>query len=135
MGEGARLYGGRWNGIGTAVVYASETRSLAVLETVVHLEQAEFLDRFRIAELSFDSSLVIELPRAALPRRWRADPPGRSVQSVGDAWVRNGESAVLKVPSVLVDDEHNFLINPAHADFAGVAIGRPRRCVIDPRLR
>lgn len=133
-GVGARIYGGRWNSIGTAVVYASETRSLALLETLVHLNDARFLSHFLLAEVAFDSSLVIRVPAGELAGGGRGVPPPPRSRSIGDEWVRHGRSAVLMVPSAVVEDEHNFLLNPAHLDFAHVEFGTPRPFAIDPRL-
>ena len=133
-GEGARLYGGRWNSPGVAVVYTSQGLALAALEMLVHLHSEQVLERYRVAPVTFDSELVRDVDRARLPRNWRADPAPARLRAVGDRWVAGNESAVLRVPSAVVEGEFNFLLNPAHPDFARLVIGRPRAFRFDPRL-
>src|SRR5438067_6962399 len=87
-GEGARLYGGRWNSAGVAIVYTAASQSLAALEMVVHLESSELLDNYVVFEVGIDESLVAQIELSQLPRNWRADPPPAKVREVGDAWAR-----------------------------------------------
>lgn len=132
-GEGAAKTGGRWNSRGVAVVYASATRSLAALETLVHLNPPVMFN-YRIIRLEFDESLVERLKLAALPNDWRAEPPPLSTRRLGDAWARALRSAILAVPSVIIPGETNYLLNPAHPDFRKIAIGQPAGFAFDPRL-
>ncbi len=131
-GEGARLFGGRWNSPGTAVVYASGTLSLAVLELLANLQsrQVEYLVR----ELRFDDLLISRFDSGALPADWREQPAPPSTQRLGDKWVSAGASVALAVPSVIVDTEWNYVLNPAHADFKRVKIGKSRRFRMDLRF-
>ena len=133
-GEGARLFGGRFNSKGTAVVYTAGTASLAAMEMLVHLQATDLLAEYRICPVEFDDALVRTLDRVDLPRSWRRSPPPTSVRAIGDAWVAGAGSVVLKVPSAVVDLEHNYLLNPGHPDFRRVAVGKPRRFLFDPRL-
>ncbi|MEJ2013195.1 MAG: RES family NAD+ phosphorylase [Anaerolineales bacterium] len=133
-GEGARLYGGRWNSPGVPVVYAAQHQSLAVLEVLVGLEDAGLLPRFVLFRVEFDEKLVETLADAALPRDWRANPPPRSTQRLGDAWAVEGRSAVLSVPSAVVPAERVYLLNPRHPDFGALAIEGPYPYAFDPRL-
>ena len=123
-GEGAARTGGRWNSRGMRVIYASSTRALAALETLVHLNPPMKL-RYVIIPIKFTAGLVEKLPRAALPRNWRAEPPPASTQALGDKWLRESRSVLLAVPSVIMPDELNYLINPAHAAFRKLMIGTP----------
>jgi RES domain-containing protein len=132
-GEGARLYGGRWNSPGRAVVYAAGSRALTVLEMLVHLDGPQLLDRYVIYEVEVPESLVAEV--TALPRDWRDDPVPRSTQLMGDEWLRSASSAVLRVPSVLIPEEHNYLLNPRHPEFAKIRISGPEKFVFDSRLK
>jgi RES domain-containing protein len=133
-GEGARLYGGRWNSPGVPVVYVAQSQSLAVLEVLVHLDAPALLKKYVLLAVDFNASLVIDLDRSSLPKNWRSDPIPESVQAVGDQWVASGDSPVLRVPSVLVPEESNFLLNPRHPDFGGIRISRPQAFRFDPRL-
>lgn len=133
-GEGARLYGGRWNSPGVPMVYVAQSQSLAVLEVLVHLDTPALLQNYVFLEADFDDSLVIALERSTLPRNWKADPVPESVQAVGDRWIASAKSAILRVPSVLVPEEFNFLMNPRHPDFSKIALSRPQAYRFDVRL-
>lgn len=134
-GEGARLYGGRWNSKGTAIIYASESVSLAALEMLVHLQSPRHLASYLVARLSFDDSLVERIDAGRLPKDWRSYPAPRALQTLGDRWLSGRSSAVLQVPSAIVEGEHNFLLNPAHPDFSTIRRGKPRPFQLDPRLK
>ncbi len=133
-GEGARLHGGRWNSPGTRVVYVSSSRSLAALELLVHLEIAEALEHYVVIEVRIPAQAITRLDRRRLPPDWRNDPPPDAVRALGDAWVQAASSVALEVPSVVVPEETNYLLNPAHPSFQRIAIGRPRPFRYDARL-
>lgn len=133
-GEGARLYGGRWNRLGTRMVYTSSTISLAVLEVLVHLQEASSLSSYSLISADFDDALVERLDHSMLPDGWRTYPAPSELQRIGDEWVRSQRSAVLEVPSVIVVRESNYLLNPAHPDFSSVVIGEPEPFTFDERL-
>jgi RES domain-containing protein len=122
-GEGARLHGGRWNSPGTAIVYTTGSESLAQLELLVHLDNTSVLPSFSICPVDFDDSLVELIDRVTLPRDWRQSPPPNSLRAVGDDWISRSSSVVLRVPSTVVESEHNYLINPVHSDFKKLVIG------------
>lgn len=133
-GEGARLAGGRWNSKGTAVVYTSESKSLAALEIVVHLGSGLALRPYVLIRCDFDEALVTRVDPAALPRKWRMFPPPPELASIGDAWAWGGATAVLEVPSAVIASEMNYLLNPKHADFGQIRIGTLTPFSFDPRL-
>lgn len=116
------------------MVYTAESRSLAVLEVLVHLDSPALLDQYVFLDAAFDPSLVTELDRTSLPRNWQSDPPPMALQRLGDAWTIANRSAVLRIPSVLVPEESNFLLNPGHPDFSKITISRPQPFHFDPRL-
>jgi RES domain-containing protein len=133
-GEGARRYGGRWNSKGVAVVYVAQSQSLAALEMLAHLDSANLLRYYVAIPVSFDSRLVTEVGVSSLPKNWKNYPAPGSLRAIGDAWVSSGKSAVLRVPSVLVPSESNFLLNPRHPEYENLVIGEPLRFSFDPRL-
>lgn len=133
-GIGARLYGGRWNSPGTAVIYLAQSQALAALEMLVHLEAADALRHYQVCAVTFPETLVQRVDPATLPTTWRRDPPPRKLQRLGDAWVAAAGSAILQVPSAVVPAESNFLLNPAHPDFPRVTIARPQPFRFDRRL-
>src|SRR5437899_1189492 len=110
-GLGARRFGGRWNSIGTSMVYTAGSLSLAVLKWRVHLAQWP-PPPMSVIEVTFDERLV--WTTAKLPSGWNRFPAPQSVAAFGDAWVRSSRSAVMRVPSAVVPKEWNYLLNPAH---------------------
>jgi RES domain-containing protein len=132
-GEGAVRYGGRWNSRGTRLVYTSSTRALAMLELLVHLNPPIHF-RMVVIRVEFPDALVERLPSTALAGGWREAPPPPATKVIGDQWVREARSAVLEPPSVIVPEESNYLLNPAHPQFAQITIGPAELFSLDPRL-
>jgi RES domain-containing protein len=118
--QGAKLHGGRWNSKGVPAVYASDTIALAALEKLVHLHRADVLNHFVLCTLSFGDDLLMMLAQDALPADWRDDPPPASAAAIGDEWLAGGKSLVLAVPSSIVPQQYNYLINPKHPGFSGL---------------
>jgi RES domain-containing protein len=132
-GEGARLSGGRWNSRGIPVVYTSSTYSLAVLETLVHVNPSMPF-KYVAIRIEFDNALLETILAKALPAGWRVEPPPPTSKALGDVWVLKVRSAVLALPSVIIPGESNYLLNPAHPDFSKISIGKPEPFAFDPRL-
>lgn len=133
-GEGARRYGGRWNSPSRAAVYASETRALATLEILAGLQTSAVIPAYVLIAVQFDEAFVTELDVRTLPERWNSSPPGDVTQKIGDRWLDSAESVVLRVPSAVVPGEFNYVINPLHAHFGDLRIGRPEKLYLDPRI-
>jgi len=133
-GDGARLYGGRWNSPGVKVVYASLSLALAAIETFVHLEPNLRPDDLVSIEAEIPEGLHVErLNPYSLPRKWyelRDD----SLKTFGDHWVRGGKTMALLVPSAAIRGEWNALINPEHADFRKLKIEKPTAFEFDLRM-
>ena len=98
-GEGARVYGGRWNSRRTAVIYVSEHESLAALELLVHLTPLPPDDRYVSFRLEWEDKLTERFPVKSLPPHWNAEPPAVQTMQIGDEWVRAGKSVALAVPA------------------------------------
>jgi len=134
-GEGARLFGGRWNSPGVPVVYAADSLSLAQLETLVRLSRGEQLRRFVCVMAEFPARLVTRVEELGrLPDDWKAQPPSPSTQRLGNLWARQGGSAVLSVPSVVTPGERNWVFNPRHPDFLHVSVHPAQEFRFDLRL-
>lgn len=131
-GEGARLHGGRWNSPGSPVVYTSASLSLAALETLVYVQAPPVV--YVAFSIEFHKVDLQCVPERKIPSDWKRFPASASTREIGDAWVRNAESLALRVPSVLVPSEHNFLLNPNHPRFHTVRISPPVDFSFDPRL-
>jgi RES domain-containing protein len=132
-GEGAKRAGGRWNSVGVRAVYASATLSLALVETLVHLPSG-ILPAYSAIPCEIDESLVEAIDPRGLPAVWKDYPPPREAQNIGDRWVAEARSVALRVPSVIVPSEFNYVLNPAHPDFARIKIGKALPFPFDARL-
>jgi RES domain-containing protein len=133
-GEGARRFPGRWNNRGTPMLYTASTRSLAILEILVHFEAEDLLrEHFVVFELSIPDACLLQLD-TALPDDWMEPPVTASTRAIGEQWISSRASAALAVPSVIVPSELNYLINPGHPDFRKIKIGQAEPLGIDPRL-
>ncbi len=133
-GEGARLYGGRWNSVGRPMVYAAESKALAALELLVHMDRVDAMNDYLCIPVRFDKKWLRCLDVKNLPSEWRNHPPPQSAQRVGDCWVEDNISPVLEVPSVPIPGEKNYLINPQHPDFKQLQIGAPELFEFDLRI-
>jgi RES domain-containing protein len=115
-GEGARLYGGRWNRKGTPVVYTAGSQSLAMLEMLVQDEPLRA--RYLMIPAHIPKAVKIEnIDAGKLPADWRDITSREQLQEIGEEWVRRQSSAVLAVPSGVIPVETNYLLNPRHPDF------------------
>ena len=134
-GEGARVGGGRWNPPGIAVVYASATLSLAALEALVRADRANLpTDLVAVRIFAPDALVVLDVKVASLPPAWRAYPAPRELAELGARWVREGRSALLRVPSAVGPSEHNLVGNPAHRDARRLVIEATEPFSWDARL-
>lgn len=132
-GEGARLYGGRWNSPGRAVVYLAGSLALAVLEILVHVKSQR--------ELSGYVKIRVEAPKDSvsdvdtLPPNWQQGRAPDETRAIGDAWLAEGETLLLRVPSVIIPEEHNYLLNPLHPRFSEITFSEAAPFSFDSRLR
>ena len=134
-GEGARLYGGRWTSRGRRAVYASATVALATLEIVVQLETASPLRAYTLFRVTIPVDLVTTLDVHRLPKDWRTYPAPAMLQALGDAWLDEGRTPALRVPSAIVPSEFNYVLAPEHPDFRRITVGPGRKYDVDQRLR
>lgn len=133
-GAGARISGGRWNEAGTAMVYAAGSRALACLETVVHLNAGGLpLNRY-LVEIEVPGDVWAAAEEATPGVGWDAEPAGHVSIDFGTDWAAARRSALLLVPSAIVPEEINVLINPAHADSRRITARKVRKWLYDPRL-
>jgi RES domain-containing protein len=101
---------------------------------LVHVGNSHVLGSYVSIACAFDEALVLRLDRQRLPKDWRSSPALPELTLVGDAWLKDGTSAVLEVPNAIIPAESNYLLNPRHADFAAITIGRPQPFEFDLRL-
>jgi RES domain-containing protein len=134
-GEGARLYGGRWNHAGTSVVYTSSSLSLAALELFVHVD-VDIAPRELVAiAADVPDSMAVETVKVeSLPKNWRRYPAPEALKDIGTAWAAKRSTAILAVPSAVIPEERNYLLNPAHREFKRIRISKPIPFRFDPRM-
>jgi RES domain-containing protein len=122
-GKGAEQSGGRWNSKGITLLYTSESRALCTTEIAVHTPLGNIPLDYQIVSIEIpDDIKVEELLASELPEDWKSLPHSHSTQEIGDKFVHTNKFLVLKVPSVVVQEEYNFLINPNHKDFKRIHI-------------
>ena len=134
-GAGARLSGGRWNSVGVPMVYAAESIALTVLETLVHLRtdglpMNRYLVEIHIPRPVWRKRTILE----PIPAGWDAEPKGYPSMVAGNSWKASHVSALLVVPSVIVPEESNVLINPEHPDAPTLRVRVVRKWMYDVRL-
>lgn len=133
-GEGARLYGGRWNLVGLPVVYLADTRALAALETLVHAEGSLRKVRYVRYEVSVPKQLIQIAEISHLGEALTSLMVSPRTQSVGKEWLARASHPVLEVRSAIIPEEPNYLLNPRHPKFDRIKIGKAEGFAFDPRL-
>ena len=134
-GEGSRLYGGRWNNKGTAMIYLSSSKPLAAIELFIHINSSQVMnDIYSLISVNFDNKQVLSLDPSNLPHSWNESPASSATKIIGDDWIKSQRSLVLKVPSVIFPNEFNFLVNPTHKSFSKLQIGYSESFRFDPRM-
>ena len=132
-GDGARLYGGRWNEKGVPLVYSAATQSLAMLEMLVQDEPMRA--RYVMIEARIPAAVTIDrLSIDDLPPHWRELRSRDQLRAIGSEWARKQTAAVLAVPSAVIPAELNYLLNPSHSHFRQIVSGKPARFETDLRL-
>lgn len=135
-GFGAKLKSGRWNERGKEAVYTSGSRSLCALEVLVQADLEDMPDYVcvpaNIPKDVFGKRTVLD--QSAFPKNWRSYPPPPMLPYLGTHWLKQGKSAVFEVPSAIIPEERNFILNPAHADFRKIEICKEEPFAFDFRL-
>ena len=130
---GAATFGGRWNSKGIHVIYTAATPSLALMESVVHIFNIP-VDDYCMAFIEIPEDKIAEIKLADLPANWFINPARDTLKSIGDRFIKNNIFLALKLPSAIMTEDFNFLLNPNHADFKKVKIISTRTIPIDERL-
>ena len=137
-----KAFGSKISATSREKIWTLDTDPFACLQTLLdhcHLKDAQKFSPMAAGLMGYFAydikDLIEDLPLKTLPAGWRQQPPPPSVQSIGDAWATEARSAVLRVPSVIIPHEHNYLLNPLHPDFKKVKIGKRETFSFDPRLK
>lgn len=132
-GEGALLYGGRWNSPGQPAVYLGDSLALAAMELLVHLGTLEILETYRKMPVYVPEDLVMHIEPGELPTGWESGPR-TTTRDIGDRWLAGRQSVALQVPSAVVHGDSNLILNPTHPDMRRLSIGRISDFRFDERL-
>jgi RES domain-containing protein len=134
-GTGARLHGGRWNPKGISMVYSAESRALATVEYLVHVPLSLVPRDLSLVTLHIPDDIpYTTIATTDLPANWRDYPPPPALADLGGQWATALEALLLRVPSAVVVQEHNVLINPRHPDMPYITIAQVEPYQFDARL-
>jgi len=132
-GNGSALYGGRWHSKGSYILYTASSASLALLESVVHISNIQLTDYCMIC-LEFPNNSIDIIDSKKLPPDWFKNPPPDALKTIGNTFIAMRKFMALQLPSAIVPEENNYLLNPNHALFNKVKIVFERNIAIDERL-
>lgn len=121
-GTGARLYGGRWNTEGKSMLYTASSRSLAILEVLVHLPPLMIPENYCSVEIDVPDDSIVTIKDSDLPDGWQDVSATTETQEIGNTFLKKREHLIMRVSSVIVPAEFNYLINPAHPAIKDVKI-------------
>ena len=133
-GEGGRRYGARWHSAGSPIVYLAESPPGALIEILVHLEldESELPPAYRLLRVTAPDKLRISQLRVPSGDAWQSNLA--LTRRIGDAWLKSQRSALARVPSAILPNTFNYLLNPLHPDAARITIAESKSAAIDPRL-
>jgi RES domain-containing protein len=132
-GTGAKIKGARWNMPGSSMLYTAENLSLSVLELLVHIGLQDIQHLYHSLSIIIpDDTAISEISLSKLKKNWQEDEDYTAF--MGTEFLRTNESLVLKVPSAIINEEYNYLVNPYHADFKKIKIKRSKPFIFDQRL-
>ncbi|PJB13231.1 MAG: RES superfamily protein [Flavobacteriales bacterium CG_4_9_14_3_um_filter_40_17] len=133
-GHGAEVAGGRWNNKGTPLVYTCDSRALCMAEIAVWTPLGIVPNDYDLVTIQIPDDSIQILNKEDLPDKWKSFPHNESTRKIGDAFQVKGQFLILKVPSAVVQDEYNFLINPTHPDGIKIKIVQIQPFAFDERL-
>lgn len=126
----------RWNPNDVKMIYTASSRSLACLENAVHRSQAGLNQLFKVMTIECPDNLPIKtINLKDLAENWADYDQMRLSQQIGEKWIRENETAILRVPSSIIDEEVNYLLNPGHKDFKSIRLTKSQPFIFDKRLK
>ncbi len=133
-GKGAEISGGRWNSKGTPLIYTGQNIALCMAEVAVHMPLGLVPKDYELITIEIPDDEILEFKKQELPPDWRMSLSMYDTQQIGNNFVINSIKMVLKVPSIIVQGEFNYLINPLHKNIKKVKIKKTAPFIFDPRL-
>lgn len=134
-GKGAELFGGRWNATGIPCIYASATKSLSILEYAVNVKLNRLPNDLSITTYKIPDDSWREISKGTLPLNWQDRPSPPETIKFGSAFLLKKEYAVIKIPSVIIIDEFNYILNPLHPAFGKIKIVEVSQFIFDVRIK
>ncbi|MGK2860687.1 MAG: RES family NAD+ phosphorylase [Chitinophagaceae bacterium] len=132
-GTGAATFGGRWNSKGVHILYTAASPSLALLESVVHISNIP-VDDYCMTTLDIPENKIKEITHKQLPENWFVYPPADQLKKIGDQFIKDNIFLALKLPSAIMMEDFNYLVNPNHADFKKLKKVNMRTIPVDERF-
>ncbi|HTD41452.1 MAG TPA: RES family NAD+ phosphorylase [Mucilaginibacter sp.] len=134
-GRGAEISGGRWNSKGIAALYTSSSRALCAIEIIVHVPAGIIPKDYHMVTIDIPDNISIKTMEAKdLPAKWNSNPISLSTQRIGNIFFSEQKEMVLKVPSSIIKEEWNYILNPLHKDFKKIKIINAEPFTFDKRL-
>ena len=133
-GRGAELYGGRWNNKGYQIIYTGESRALCTTEIAVHIPLGIVPQDYFLQSIQLPNLKLYEIQQQSLDRDWRNFPHEISTKLVGDNFIKENRFLIMKVPSAVIQDEYNYLINPNHKQYSKIKLLKVEPFKFDNRL-
>ncbi|WP_428330527.1 RES family NAD+ phosphorylase [Mucilaginibacter sp.] len=133
-GTGARLYGGRWNSEGKPALYLASSCALAVLEVLVHLPPLLIPNDYCLVEIEVPGDSITTIALEHLPPNWQDISPPVALKYIGDAFLKQKDHLLMKVPSTIVPMEYNYLLNVQHKATKKVKVLKTQPFNFDERL-
>jgi len=133
-GVGSARGGSRWSSKSIPILFASSTQSLALLEVLVHTPRELIPDDYVFIAIEIPDDRTQSVSKEMLPPDWADSPPPTNLKAIGDDWARSNRSCALLIPSVIVPNELNCMINPRHPDFSRIEISTPISFILDKRF-
>ena len=133
-GVGAAIFGGRWNKKGCNVLYTSESKEIALLESIVHLPPM-LTPKLYLATIEIPEKSITTLKSKNLPKNWYVYPAPDILKEIAENWIKKSNTIALKVPSCIVHSAHNYILNFSHKDFYNVKLIAVKKFHFDTRLR
>lgn len=134
-GEGARLNGGRWNNKLIPCIYTAESRSLAILEYTVNVNIDDIPRALSMVTLEIPGKNILNLTEAGLPGNWKQSPAPASTRQLGTGLLHTAQNSVIKIPSTVIPEEFNYLLNPAHPERKNFRILDIQDFIFDVRIK
>lgn len=134
-GAGAKLYGGRWNDKGVPMVYFADSRAMAVMEVLVHLRPAVIDQDFALAVFEIPDEEVLTIEVKDLPSNWKEETALERLKEIGNQFIKENRYLLAKIPSIILEEEYNMVLNPNHPNAAKVKLVQQRVFRFDKRFK